>query len=126
MLCSSPGREAVPEQGADQGQHQQTADRPQLGEGLQVERVGIEHGHVDRAVLVPGEPVGPGADPEHRLFGEGVDRDPPEVVATGAGELAEMLRRLVRELDVGGAELVPGATTDRDRDADRQHRTDQR
>ena len=30
---------------------------------------------------------------EQRLFAEGVDRDPPEVVAAGAGELAEVLLR---------------------------------
>ncbi len=45
----------------------------------------------DRAQLVPGELVGPGAVAEDRLFVEGVDRDLVELVATGAGEIGEVL-----------------------------------
>ena len=48
---------------------------------------------VDRAVLLPGELVGAGAAAEDRLFAEGVDRDPPEVVAAGAGELRRSAAR---------------------------------
>ena len=66
---------------------------PELGEGLQVERVGVVDRQVDRAQLVPGELVGAGAVAEQRLFLEGVDRDPAEVVAAGAGELGEVLLR---------------------------------
>ena len=38
----APGGEPGPQQRPDQRQHQQAADQPQLGEGLEVERVGVE------------------------------------------------------------------------------------
>jgi len=68
--------------------------------------MGVEHVQLDRAQLVPGELVGASAMPGQRLFFEGVDRDPPEVVAAGAGEVGEVLGRVGGELDVGAGELV--------------------
>ena len=93
---------------------------PELGEGLQVEGVGVVHRQFDRAQLVPGELVGAGAVADDRLFAEGVDRDPPEFVAAGAGEVGEVRLGLVGELDVGAGELVPGAAADRGYDRDRR------
>ena len=54
---AAPRQAAKPVQSsdADQRQHQQPADQPQLGEGLQVERVGVEVGTELCAQLVPGE-----------------------------------------------------------------------
>ena len=57
---------------------------------------------------------------EHRVFAEGVEGDPPEVVASGTGELAEVLRGVRREVEVGLRELVPSVATGDDHDADRE------
>ena len=72
-------------------EHEQPPEQAELGERLQIEGVGVEYLHLDRAQLVPGELVGAGAVPHQRLFVEGVDRDPPEVVPAGAGEVGEVL-----------------------------------
>ena len=119
----APGGEAGPEQRPDQAEHEQAADHAQLGEGLQVERVGVVHRQLDRAVLLPGELVGAGAVAEDRLFARR-RRSRPARSRGGrrrrAGE--KCCSGLVRELDVGAGELVPGAAADRDRDPDRDHR----
>ena len=115
----APGGYADPEERPEQGEDDQPADQAELGERLQVERVGVDHVQVDRAQLLPGELVGAGAVAEQRLFFEGVDRDPPEVVAAGAGEVGEMLGGVGGELEVGARELVPGAAAEDDRGDDR-------
>ena len=55
---------------------------------------------------------------EDRLFAEGFDRHLVELVAPGAGEIGEVLLRILGELDVGAGELVPGAPADRDHGGD--------
>ncbi len=84
------------------------------------------HRGVDRAVQIPRKLVRPSAVPEERLFAEGVDRDPPEVMPAGARKVGEVLLRLIGELDVGGGELAPGTSSDRDRRHDRAGSRDHR
>jgi hypothetical protein len=120
-VAPTPGGKGDPKQRYDQAQDQEAADRPQLGKRLEVERVRVVDGIFDRAVLVPGELVGPGPVAEDGLLAEGVDRHPPEVVTARSGEIGEVLLGIVGELDVGVGELVPGATADGRHRDDRDH-----
>ena len=82
---------------------------------------------VDRAALVPVEPVGAGSRPDHRLFAEAVDRDPPEVAAAGPAEVREVRSGLVR--GTATSELVNWSQARPpigDRDGDRDHRAEHR
>src|SRR3954454_12014472 len=109
-VSRSPGRVSrphpEPDQPTKQPDQQQEADRSQLAEGLEVQRVRVDDRRANPAVSVPPELERPGTDSLEAIGLERIDRGAPEIVAVTAGgrkPLGAGLRR-----DVVAEESMPG------------------
>ena len=122
MRSRTPGGEPRSRAGPDQTEDEQSADHAQLGEGLEVERVGVVDGSDDRAVALPGELVVAGADPSSGFSSKPSIATRKKSWRPAPQNSEKCWLGLVGELDVGAGELVPGAAADRDRRPDRERR----